>query len=216
MKKPYNPVLGEIFRCRWKLDDGSESFYVAEQVSHHPPISAYYFANPTHRVVINGFLAPKSKFLGNSAASIMEGRSSIRFLDRPDEEYIVTMPNMYARGILFGTMIIELCDNCTVKCEANDLKAELEFKAKVRLQTIWGYWKAHIAVCVLWMCLWMFMLMCVCILVLCVILHVLCDIALEHVLWLLHVYMYMLLSHVFFRVLFHVFYHCTCVDFHVF
>lgn len=32
----YNPVLGEFFRCSYFYPDGSEGFYVAEQVSHHP------------------------------------------------------------------------------------------------------------------------------------------------------------------------------------
>lgn len=31
VKKPYNAVLGEIFRCTYKYPDGSEGFYVAEQ-----------------------------------------------------------------------------------------------------------------------------------------------------------------------------------------
>ena len=54
-------------------------------------------------VDICGELRPKSKFLGNSAATLMEGSSHVTFLDRPeDEEYLITMPNMYARGILFG------------------------------------------------------------------------------------------------------------------
>lgn len=55
-KKPYNPILGEVFRCHWDVpnsnngsddstvDDGpvpwckrSQLTFVAEQVSHHPP-----------------------------------------------------------------------------------------------------------------------------------------------------------------------------------
>lgn len=52
-KKPYNPVLGEMFRCHWDVcDDVNEETvtdgpvpwckrnqltFVAEQVSHHPP-----------------------------------------------------------------------------------------------------------------------------------------------------------------------------------
>jgi len=38
---------------------------------------------------------------------------------------------MYARGILFGTMIYEVSDKCSVTCEKNDLVAEIEFKSKV-------------------------------------------------------------------------------------
>jgi hypothetical protein len=31
VKKPYNPVLGEFFRCRYEYPDGSRGFYIAEQ-----------------------------------------------------------------------------------------------------------------------------------------------------------------------------------------
>lgn len=56
-KKPYNPVLGEVFKCHWQipkdpdavaaddvLADGpipwanrDQLTFIAEQVSHHPP-----------------------------------------------------------------------------------------------------------------------------------------------------------------------------------
>lgn len=32
LKKPYNPILGETFRCYWKHPNGSRTYYVAEQV----------------------------------------------------------------------------------------------------------------------------------------------------------------------------------------
>jgi hypothetical protein len=32
LKKPYNPILGETFRCYWKHPNGSRTFYLAEQV----------------------------------------------------------------------------------------------------------------------------------------------------------------------------------------
>lgn len=139
MKKPYNPVLGEFFRCHWTFDKGdipgadssSESVYIAEQVCHHPPISAFFYANPVRRIYMNGEFRPKSKFLGNSAATITEGDTRIRCLDYPDEEYVITMPNIYARGILFGTMYMEVGDMATVKCAGSDLTCELEFTTKV-------------------------------------------------------------------------------------
>lgn len=33
LKKPYNPILGETFRCFWEHPNGSRTFYIAEQVS---------------------------------------------------------------------------------------------------------------------------------------------------------------------------------------
>lgn len=130
VKKPYNPVLGEHFRARWQFPDNTEALFVSEQVSHHPPISAYYYASPENNLIIAGDIRPKSKFLGNSAATLMQGESKIFFTNRPGEVYRIAMPNVYARGILFGRMVLELGDNSTVKCEKNDLVCELEFRTK--------------------------------------------------------------------------------------
>lgn len=99
VKKPYNPVLGEFYRCKYNYSDGTEGYYVAEQVSHHPPISAYYYASPENGIVIAGDIRPKSRFLGNSAATLMQGSSHIIFTNRHNERYDIVMPNMYARGI---------------------------------------------------------------------------------------------------------------------
>jgi hypothetical protein len=131
VKKPYNPVLGEFFRCRYDYPDGTNGFYIAEQVSHHPPVSVFFYISPANHVSIFGELRPKSKFLGNSVSTTMEGENRITLLAKPDDgEYVITMPNMYARGILFGKMILELGDTCMAKNEKNGLYCDLEFKTK--------------------------------------------------------------------------------------
>jgi len=131
VKKPYNPVLGEFFRCTYNYSNGTQGFYIAEQVSHHPPISAFFYISPANRIKIVGELRPKSKFLGNSVATIMEGQNRVTLLDRPDDgEYIITMPNLYARGIVFGKMVLELGDTCIAKNTATDMLAEIDFKTK--------------------------------------------------------------------------------------
>ncbi|XAO25737.1 hypothetical protein I312_104566 [Cryptococcus bacillisporus CA1280] len=131
VKKPYNPVLGEFFRCTYVYPDGSEGFYIAEQVSHHPPVSAFFYISPLNGLLVTGELKPKSKFLGNSAATIMEGEDRIRLLDRPEDgEYSITMPNTYARGILFGRMLLELCDVSSIVNAKNDFHCDVDFKAK--------------------------------------------------------------------------------------
>jgi len=43
---------------------------------------------------------------------------------------IVTQPNMYARGILFGKMKYELGDHSFVRCPENQLSADIDFKTK--------------------------------------------------------------------------------------
>lgn len=41
------------------------------------------------------------------------------------------MPNMYARGILFGKMVLELGDTCIAKNEKHGMYCDLDFKTKV-------------------------------------------------------------------------------------
>lgn len=131
VKKPYNPVLGEFFRCQYDYANGTQGFYIAEQVSHHPPISAYFYISPANKLLITGELRPKSKFLGNSVCTVMEGENRVTLLGRPDDgEYVLEMPNMYARGILWGRMVLELADQCGAKNERTGLTCDMDFKAK--------------------------------------------------------------------------------------
>ncbi|KAK1229554.1 Oxysterol-binding protein OBPa [Marasmius sp. AFHP31] len=131
VKKPYNPVLGEFFRCRYDYQNGTQGFYIAEQVSHHPPVSAFFYISPANRVSILGELRPKSRFLGNSVSTTMEGENRVTLLGKPEDgEYVITMPNMYARGILFGKMVLELGDTCIAKNEKHGISCDLEFKTK--------------------------------------------------------------------------------------
>ena len=54
-------------------------------VSHHPPISAFYYISPANQVAILGELRPKSKFLGNSVSTTMEGENRVYLLGRPKD-----------------------------------------------------------------------------------------------------------------------------------
>lgn len=102
----YNPVLGEFFRCRFEYKDGSNGFYIAEQgkpitsaqlchrffpkfrvcaVSHHPPISAYFYVSPANKVMIAGELRPKSRFLGNSVSTVMEGENRVTLMGKAED-----------------------------------------------------------------------------------------------------------------------------------
>lgn len=134
VKKPLNPVIGEHFQCYWKLDNGQYAFYVSEQTSHHPPKSAYFYMIPESNVRVDGVLFPRSKFLGNSSAAMMEGLGVLQFLDIIDpatkkpEKYTFNQPNVYARGILFGKMRIELGDHMIIN--GPDHIADIEFKTK--------------------------------------------------------------------------------------
>nr|XP_027800449.1 oxysterol-binding protein-related protein 5 isoform X1 [Marmota flaviventris] len=130
IKKPYNPVLGEMFRCCWiHPQTRSCTFYIAEQVSHHPPVTAFHVSNRKDGFCISGSIVARSKFYGNSLSALLDGKATLTFLDRA-EDYTLTMPYAHCRGILYGTMTLELGGSVTIACEKNDLQAELDFKLK--------------------------------------------------------------------------------------
>src|SRR5690242_10009683 len=88
VKKPLNPILGEIFTGYWDYPDGTKGYYVSEQTSRSPPKSKYIFMTPEHHNRIDGTLRQRSKFLGNSAASMMEGIAVLRFLNTGERLWV--------------------------------------------------------------------------------------------------------------------------------
>uniref|UniRef100_A0AAG5CNQ0 PH domain-containing protein n=1 Tax=Anopheles atroparvus TaxID=41427 RepID=A0AAG5CNQ0_ANOAO len=129
LKKPYNPILGETFRCYWQHENGSRTFYIAEQVSHHPPVSVFYVTNRQDGFCISCSILAKSKFYGNSTSAILEGVATLTLLPR-GESYTLAVPYAHCKGILMGTLSMELGGKVTIECENTGYKTELEFKLK--------------------------------------------------------------------------------------
>lgn len=130
LKKPYNPIIGEMFRCMWlHQKTNSKTFYIAEQVSHHPPVSAFYVSNRKDGFCLSGSILAKSKFYGNSLSAILDGEARLTFLNR-GEDYVMNMPYAHCKGILYGTMTLELGGHVTIACEKTGYSAQLEFKLK--------------------------------------------------------------------------------------
>uniref|UniRef100_A0A4W6E7K3 Oxysterol-binding protein n=1 Tax=Lates calcarifer TaxID=8187 RepID=A0A4W6E7K3_LATCA len=130
LKKPYNPIIGETYRCMWLHQrTNSKTFYIAEQVSHHPPVSAFYVSNRKDGFCVSGSILAKSKFYGNSLSAILDGEARLTFLNR-GEDYVMNMPYAHCKGILYGTMTLELGGQITIACEKTGYSAQLEFKLK--------------------------------------------------------------------------------------
>ncbi|XP_011240326.1 oxysterol-binding protein-related protein 5 isoform X1 [Mus musculus] len=110
---------------RWYLS----GFYKKPKVSHHPPVSAFYVSNRKDGFCMSGSITAKSKFYGNSLSALLDGKAKLTFLNRK-EEYTLTMPYAHCRGILYGTMTMELGGKVNIECEKNNLQAELDFKLK--------------------------------------------------------------------------------------
>uniref|UniRef100_A0AAQ4R798 Oxysterol-binding protein n=1 Tax=Gasterosteus aculeatus aculeatus TaxID=481459 RepID=A0AAQ4R798_GASAC len=130
LKKPYNPIIGETYRCMWLHQaTNSKTFYIGEQVSHHPPVSAFYVSNRKDGFCLSGSILAKSKFYGNSLSAILDGEARLTFLNR-GEDYVMNMPYAHCKGILYGTMTLELGGQITIACEKTGYSAQLEFKLK--------------------------------------------------------------------------------------
>eukprot|EP00172_Hildenbrandia_rubra_P001305 Plantae.Rhodophyta-Hildenbrandia_rubra.ctg1851.p1 GENE.Plantae.Rhodophyta-Hildenbrandia_rubra.ctg1851~~Plantae.Rhodophyta-Hildenbrandia_rubra.ctg1851.p1 ORF type:complete len:526 (+),score=98.81 Plantae.Rhodophyta-Hildenbrandia_rubra.ctg1851:133-1710(+) len=129
-KKPYNPILGEVFRgCFKHRNDGGYTVMVAEQVSHHPPVTALHFNNPTLGFYMTSFNAPEPRFWGNSLEIKLNGRIDIQ-LANFGEEYQITRPTLYMSGFVAGKQRLEFVGPVTIDCPKSDYMIELEFKAK--------------------------------------------------------------------------------------
>ncbi|XP_064601309.1 oxysterol-binding protein-related protein 11-like, partial [Liolophura sinensis] len=102
--------------------------YCAEQVSHHPPISAFYFECPEKQMCMNASIYTKSKFMGMSIGLVMVGKISLRLLEH-DEEYVFGLPSVYARSILTVPWV-ELGDKIHISCQKTNLSAAVTFHTK--------------------------------------------------------------------------------------
>lgn len=131
-KKPYNPVLGEVFRCAFVHRKKSDGFtvLVAEQVSHHPPITALHLCNRELGFKMNSYTAPEPRFWGNSLEVKLKGAIRINLEKWGNEEYTLTRPYVHMSGFFAGKQRLEFAGQSEVRCESSDLVADIEYKSK--------------------------------------------------------------------------------------
>jgi len=105
--------------------------FSAEQVSHHPPISAFYAENIDKKIQFNGQIWTKSKFLGLSICVHNIGQGVVSLSGGPGkgEEYVVTFPSGYGRSIL-SIPWIELGGQCEIRCAKTGYTATVDFHTK--------------------------------------------------------------------------------------
>ncbi|ETN73601.1 Oxysterol-binding protein [Necator americanus] len=144
-KKPYNPILGETFRCRYnvpglppsgkKTDSGpfpgsdeNQLTFIAEQVSHHPPVSAFYAEHPSKHISFHAHIYTKSSFLGLSIGVANIGCGTVILHDY-NEQYTVTFPSGYGRSIM-STPWVELGGKVKITCEKTGYYADIDFLTK--------------------------------------------------------------------------------------
>ncbi|XP_006030272.1 oxysterol-binding protein-related protein 10 [Alligator sinensis] len=155
-KKPYNPIIGEMFHCSWDVpkdkvkpfrtnsasavykdqtkefsQDQSECYklrFVAEQISHHPPVSCFYCECKEKKMCVNAHVWTKSKFMGMSIGVSMVGEGVLYLMDH-EEEYVFTLPSAYARSILTIPWV-ELGGKVSINCAKTGYSATVTFHTK--------------------------------------------------------------------------------------
>uniref|UniRef100_A0A3Q0SS25 Oxysterol-binding protein n=1 Tax=Amphilophus citrinellus TaxID=61819 RepID=A0A3Q0SS25_AMPCI len=102
--------------------------FVAEQVSHHPPVSGFYCECKEKRMCVNMHVWTKSKYMGMSVGVSMVGEGVLHLLEH-DEEYVFTLPSAYARSIL-SVPWVELGGKVTINCAKSGYSATVTFHTK--------------------------------------------------------------------------------------
>ncbi|XP_065326674.1 oxysterol-binding protein-related protein 10 isoform X3 [Pelmatolapia mariae] len=102
--------------------------FVAEQVSHHPPVSGFYCECRERRMCVNAHVWTKSKFMGMSIGVSMVGEGVLYLLEH-DEEYVFTLPCAYARSILTVPWV-ELGGKVSINCVKSGYSATVTFHTK--------------------------------------------------------------------------------------
>lgn len=118
-KKPFNSLLGET--CDYE-HDGLR--VIAEQVSHHPPISAYYAE--TKDFIIEGYTGIQLVFSMNGFAIRSTGKSRV-FLKKFNEKYLVKFPDNEFKNLIKGNMYILHVGKLIVTEERSEIEVNIDF-----------------------------------------------------------------------------------------
>ncbi|XP_021950667.1 oxysterol-binding protein-related protein 9 [Folsomia candida] len=111
------------------VEDQNALVFFGEQVSHHPPISAFYAEHPQKKISLNAHIWTKSKFLGLSIGVQNIGHATLTLHNGPREDYVLGFPNGYARSILTVPWV-ELGGPVTISCTQTGYNARVEFMTK--------------------------------------------------------------------------------------
>ena len=109
MLKPFNPILGETFQC----SIGPYKF-VAEQISHHPPISAFQLWDEEDpNIEISGHYEFVAQTSPNQIKAQKVGPLIIHFND-DQSDIIINQNQMVGTGTMFGQRHINLAKKVTI------------------------------------------------------------------------------------------------------
>ncbi|KRZ59875.1 Oxysterol-binding protein-related protein 2 [Trichinella nativa] len=161
--KPFNPILGETY----ELDHSNTTGFriCCEQVSHHPPISAFHVEGDGFKFY--GSIHPKIKLKGQGLEIVPKGILTLELLKQNDV-YMWSNVNCSVKNIIIGKMQIELQGTMEIVSHRSGLKCTLQFKPnsclfgreisrhvhgfivnqrETRLRILYGDWTEFLASC---------------------------------------------------------------------
>ncbi|KAM3619852.1 uncharacterized protein V6R79_014707 [Siganus canaliculatus] len=122
--KPFNPLLGETYEL---IRDDLGFRIISEQVSHHPPVSAFHAEGLKQDFVFHGSIYPKLKFWGKSVEAEPKGVITLE-LPKYNEAYTWTNPTCCVHNIIVGQLWIEQYGNVEVINHRTGERCCLNFK----------------------------------------------------------------------------------------
>ncbi|KAH3663999.1 hypothetical protein OGAPHI_004713 [Ogataea philodendri] len=131
-KKPLNPFLGELFLGKWTDQSASkqhgDTLLVSEQVSHHPPITAYAIENKTNKTVLQGYNGVRA-FMSTTALNVRQYGHALLEYQNLKETYLITLPPLHIEGILMAAPFVELEQKSYIQSSAGYV-AVIEYSGK--------------------------------------------------------------------------------------
>ncbi|KAK9459902.1 uncharacterized protein V1516DRAFT_678340 [Lipomyces oligophaga] len=129
-KKPLNPFLGECFFGKWVTDDEGETILVSEQVSHHPPVTAYGIFNDLYGVELEGYNGQKVSVSASTLTiSVRQVGHALLRISKFDELYYIQLPSLHIEGLFYGAPYVELEGKTVIQC-SNGYKFVTEYSGK--------------------------------------------------------------------------------------
>ncbi|KAM3955502.1 oxysterol-binding protein-related protein 6 [Aphomia sociella] len=119
--KPFNPLLAETYEC---IRDDRGFRFVAEQVSHHPPISACYAESSRWQFWQEARI--KTKFWGKSMEFQPTGRVHVR-LKTTGDHYSWNKVTTCVHNLFGGQRWVDQYGDMHITCHGTDITCKLNF-----------------------------------------------------------------------------------------
>ncbi|KAK9371286.1 hypothetical protein V1509DRAFT_614207 [Lipomyces kononenkoae] len=127
-KKPLNPFLGEVFLGKWETETEGPTILVSEQVSHHPPVTAYAIYNDMYGIELQGYNGQKASF-ATTTLNVRQVGHAVLYIKKFDEYYYITLPTLHIEGLFYGAPYVEL-EQKTLIQSSNGYRATIEYSGK--------------------------------------------------------------------------------------